>query len=183
MRAARPGFLSVNKSGNFSVNANELVEAGVDDIPAVMEIERGEGYARLVGKNSADEHRALMGSDGVSYLLLKDEDGAAQGFALLTGLGSPDGIVLLQRIALRMPGQGNGQVFLSALVDRVFADPAHFRFWLDVLEHNDRARRACRAAGFVEEGILRESRVLQNGQRANLVVMSILRGDWLTAFM
>lgn len=43
--------------------------------------------------------------------------------------------------------------------------------------HNDRARRAYAAAGFVEEGVLRDALVTDRG-RVSLVVMSVLRSEW-----
>lgn len=172
-----------DESGNFSVNVNDLRVAGTEDIPAIMSIERIEKFAGLIGHNTEEEHLARMQDMQSRYLLIGGEQDEIGGFAILTGLGSGDGIVFLKRIAVRRPGKGLGRQFLSTLIDYIFADPAHFRFWLEVFEHNQRARRAYHASGFVEEGILREACLMKNGQRQNLVVMSILRGDWLTAFI
>lgn len=49
--------------------------------------------------------------------------------------------------------------------------------WLDVKTHNERARRAYVAAGFVLEGTLREA-LLSDGAYESLDVMSVLEPDW-----
>jgi RimJ/RimL family protein N-acetyltransferase len=51
--------------------------------------------------------------------------------------------------------------------------------WLDVFEHNARARHVYRSVGFVEEGVLREC-VKQQERYASLVVMSILENEYRT---
>ncbi len=170
-------------TGTNDLNSLELFEATTDELPVIMDIERGRGFEKLVSRSSEAEHQALMDDPQNKYVVFRNDDGAIGGFALLTGMGAPEGSVLLKRIALRNPGKGYGRNFLTALVDRVFSDPCHHRFWLDVFEHNERARRACQAAGFVQEGILRDSHVMAKGQRVSLVVMSVLRRDWLTAFI
>lgn len=51
------------------------------------------------------------------------------------------------------------------------------RLYLEVFAENTRARDAYRAAGFTEEGVLREH-VFKNGRYRDLVQMGILRREW-----
>lgn len=53
------------------------------------------------------------------------------------------------------------------------------RLCLDVFEDNVRARAAYRAAGFVEEGVLREH-IFKDGRYHDLVRMGILRDEWVS---
>ena len=54
------------------------------------------------------------------YLVFEDAEGARRGFAILTGLRSPERAVELVRIAVDAPGQGLGTAALSRLVAHVF---------------------------------------------------------------
>ena len=61
----------------------------------------------------------------------------------------------------------------------MFSTCAAHRVWIDVKVHNDRARRAYTAVGFVQEGILRERRCCRTAIYESLVIMSLLREEWL----
>ncbi len=54
------------------------------------------------------------------------------------------------------------------------------RVFLTVNDNNERAIRAYRACGFVEEGRLREH-VWSNGAYIDLVYMGVLRAEWVGA--
>jgi diamine N-acetyltransferase len=71
-----------------------------------------------------------------------------------------------------MPERRDGQTTLA--VDLCFGDLGANRLWLDVFDDNERARRAYRAVGFREEGILREAARRQDGSLGSLVVMAML---------
>ena len=47
-----------------------------------------------------------------------------------------------------------------------------------MFDDNQRARRLYRAAGFVEEGRLREAALKETGRPADLVIMSILAREY-----
>lgn len=51
------------------------------------------------------------------------------------------------------------------------------RLYLNVFADNVRARAAYRAAGFREEGVMREQ-IYKNGKYHDLINMGILRGEW-----
>ena len=80
------------------------------DIPDLMAIERGEGFAELVGRWSAEQHAAEMAASGSRYLAARDDGGAVEGFALLQGLDDPHRTATLRRIAVIRPGRGLGGV-------------------------------------------------------------------------
>ena len=76
-------------------------------------------------------------------------------------------------------GGGYGRDAISILLDYAFRLRNFRRVYLAVNGNNERAIRAYRACGFVEEGRLREH-VWSNGVYVDLVYMGILRGEWET---
>ena len=77
------------------------------------------------------------------------------------------------------PGRGYGTPFLGMVLDWVFREATAYRVWLDVLADNDRARHVYMRGGFIEEGLLRRAYKLPDERRIDLILMSILRPEWL----
>ncbi len=75
-------------------------------------------------------------------------------------------------------GQGYGREAVALLVEYAFRYRNFRRVWLWVHARNERAQRAYRACGFVEEGRLREH-VWSDGAYDDAVYMGILRDQWL----
>lgn len=148
------------------------------DIPVIMEIERTPGFEAYVGRSERSQHEALMAVADTRYIMLEDETGPA-GFAILQGAGAANGIIYLKRIAIRSPGKGLGKQFLTELIRLSFEEYGAAKFWLDAFETNARARRVYASCGLQHDGVLREHYPLADGTRANLVVMSVLKREWL----
>jgi RimJ/RimL family protein N-acetyltransferase len=153
-------------------------QATPSDIPAIMAVERMPGFEGLVGRFSHDEHEAEMAKQSVRYLVARDERGDVGGFALLQGVGDPDGRVHLKRIAVREVGRGTGSALLGATVAWLFSETDANRVDLDVFVENERARRAYEKAGFTIEGRLREYHRVADGSYRDMWLMSILRREW-----
>ena len=147
------------------------------DIPAIMEVERMPGFEEFVGRWSHDEHAAEMARPSVRYFVLR-RGGSIDGFAILQGVGNPDGRVHLKRIAVRNAGSGDGSRLLREVLRILYATTETNRVDLDVYKTNDRARRAYEKAGFVTEGTLREFHRRPDGTFADMWLMSILRREW-----
>lgn len=73
--------------------------------------------------------------------------------------------------------QGYGREAVALLIDYAFRYRNFERVWLWVHASNERAIRAYRAAGFVEEGRMRRH-VWSNGVYDDVVSMGILREEW-----
>jgi RimJ/RimL family protein N-acetyltransferase len=152
-------------------------KADSDDIAFVMSVEGLPGYADLVGEWSHGQHESkLMDSDYVYLLALSD--GKPIGFAIFKGFEDVMGNLCLHRIAVAKTGAGVGTLFIAELLDWAFAIPVVDRLWLDVLPDNAVARRVYGKLGFVEEGVMRSALRYPNGRRADLLLMSLLRGEW-----
>lgn len=74
-------------------------------------------------------------------------------------------------------GRGYGREALALLVDYGFRLQNLRKLWLEVHGGNERAIRAYRAVGFVEEGRQREQ-VWSDGRYEDTVLMGLFRTDW-----
>lgn len=74
-------------------------------------------------------------------------------------------------------GQGNGREAIQILLHYAFHYRSLRRVYLIVNGTNERAMRAYRACGFVEEGRLRQH-VWSDGAYIDLVYMGVLRDEW-----
>lgn len=155
-----------------------LRRASPDDIGFIMEAERLPGYDYFIGRYSAEEHKAYLTSEAFAYLIGEDANGMPVGFAILKDLDNRDGNVCIKRIAVAVPDQGYGSQLLSSAIDFVFRETETFRLWLTVVRGNDRALSVYRKNDFVEEGAKRQSALLPDGSRADMVMISILRPEW-----
>ena len=82
--------------------------------------------------------------------------GQPLGYAILQGIQNPHGSIEPTRIVVSRPDRGWGKEALRFLIRRCFDELGVHRLWLDVMEHNERARHGYESVGFVREGTLRE---------------------------
>lgn len=147
------------------------------DIPFIMSVEALPGYAERVGRFTAAEHREKMADRDVAYWIGSD-GGEKVGFAVLQGLQNTMRNIALHRFAVARAGRGLGQAFLTQLTAHVFMERGAERFWLDVLPHNEPARRLYARLGFLEEGLMRQALRYPDGRRADLILMALLKEEW-----
>ncbi len=150
------------------------------DIPFLMQAERGPGYDRLVGQSGAETHAAFI-ADPANAVLVAAREGADGGFVILSGLQDRHNGVCLKRVVSATTDGGFGTAMVRAALDWIFSETAAPRAWLDTLRHNARAAHVYRKIGFVEEGVFREAYQMPDGTRADRIVFSILRREWLSA--
>jgi ribosomal protein S18 acetylase RimI-like enzyme len=155
----------------------EVHAATKSDIPAIMLIERVDGYARLVGRWDADQHAAEMENPSSRYLLARQRTETA-GFAMLRGVGSANQCVQLKRIAVQNAGHGIGSRLLRSVLQVCFDDLAAHRVELFVFVDNERAYRAYLKTGFVEEGVIRDLHRDADGNFRSMRLMSLLKPEW-----
>ncbi len=119
-----------------------------------------------------------MALPGSLYLVAEDAGGKTQGFLLLQRLDDADLCAHLRRIAVAHPGAGLGAVLLEAALAHVFGNTQAHRCQLHVYVDNERARRVYVRAGFTQDGILRDARLMPDGGFKSTRLMSILRPEW-----
>lgn len=74
-------------------------------------------------------------------------------------------------------GQGYGPEAADLILGYGFEQLGLHRIGLEVYSHNPRALRAYEKAGFVREGVLRES-YFRNGVYHDTIVMAVLESEW-----
>jgi RimJ/RimL family protein N-acetyltransferase len=124
-----------------------------------------------------DQDAAKGGRDGARFAI--EADGVMIGQCGLSAFNETDRTTELG-IAIGDKdywGRGYGRDTVRVLVEYAFRYRNMRKVWLRVWGNNERGIRAYRAAGFVEEGRLRQH-VWSAGEYVDLVYMGILRDDW-----
>lgn len=127
-----------------------------------------------------DQAVAKGGRDGMSFAI--EVDGLCIGQCALfnvneTGRTCELGITIGDKTYW---GKGHGREAIQLLLRYAFHYQNYRKVWLHVHAANERAIRAYRACGFVEEGRQR-AHVWSNGGYDDLVSMGILREEWVGA--
>lgn len=92
-------------------------------------------------------HRANLADDAFHYLMAVDTEGEPLGYAILKD--DDDGRVEWRRVVIAAPGKGIGKTFMKDVLDH-FITAGKSAIWLDVYEHNARARHVYEGLGFTE---------------------------------
>lgn len=143
------------------------------DLDFVVEAESAPENARWVSVWTRDQHAAALADPDIAHYIIEHQ-GSTVGYVILAGRRSPHDTIEFRRVVVTAKGGGIGRAVVRAVKRLAFEEFGAHRLWLDVNEHNARARALYRSEGFVEEGILRECLRGPEG-RESLVVMSLLR--------
>jgi RimJ/RimL family protein N-acetyltransferase len=161
----------------------KLQTAALSHIDFILSQEAREEFSRFILSWSRDKHlQNLQNPDQHYLMLISDADTdteAIAGYAILSGLQSPHRSIELTRIVIAEPGKGLGKTALKLIQKRVFEEYQAHRLWLDVFEHNHRARQVYESVGFKQEGILREA-IRQGESYDSLVIMSMLEQEYFS---
>lgn len=147
--------------------AVELAGGGDHPMPQSM--------ARL--ESEFDQRASAGGRDGESFAIQADGN-----FVGTCGVFNFDGLAQTCELGIGIGnklywGKGYGREAIALLVDYAFRYRNIRKVWLRVHGVNERAQRAYKAVGFVEEGRLR-AHVFSNGAYDDLIHMGILREEW-----
>jgi len=154
-----------------------LVPSTASSLDEVLRIERDPENSPFIRQWSLEQHSDSLRASDAAHLTAIDSRGSVVGYVILPGLDNPDRSLEFKRIAIADKERGLGKEVVQQVKRIAFDDYGAHRLWLEVMEHNERARRLYRSAGFVEEGTHRES--LKQGERfISLVVMSMLKQEY-----
>jgi len=151
------------------------------DIDFIVSTETNEENSKFIISNSKKEHLFLIKDENIKHLIVKSNDKKRIGFVILAGIKTKHKSIEFRRLVISFKGKGYGSKTIKMIKQFCFEELNCNRLWLDVLETNFRARHVYKKAGFKEEGVLRESIVIEN-EFKNLVIMSILKKEY-TAFV
>ena len=152
---------------NFA-NDLEVELAGGGDPPMPRTLERLEkDFEREVSEPLRDRTNFAIEADGecIGTCGLFNIDRTARHAELGIGIGDRE-----------YWGRGYGREAVSLLLDYAFRLRNLRRVWLEVHSANERAIRAYRSCGFVEEGRMREH-VWLGGRYVDNVIMGVLREE------
>lgn len=147
------------------------------DLPFVLATEDHARRAGFVGGWTEAEHRAALTDPGTLHWTL-EVDGERVGTLILRGIGGTDRNIELKRITLAVTDHGYGRQAFRLLKRHVFETLGAHRLWLDVFEHNHRARHLYESEGFVVEGVMRECFRTPDGW-ASLILLSMLEHEYV----
>lgn len=159
-------------------NALDIHLTTIQDLTFVLTIEKSESNRAFIGQWSIEEHTAAINDPNILHLTLKDSSGKRVGNIIVTGLQDPHLTVCIKRIVIHTKGLGYGKLSLRLLTDWIFKHTQTHRLWLDVRDHNHRARHVYESSGFILEGTLREC-VKVGEHFESLHILSILRDEYL----
>jgi RimJ/RimL family protein N-acetyltransferase len=184
-----PGHISGPDFATMPVLSSDLVTLRVltgADEHAIMAMYGDSDVRHLTGSHSDIDPTAGLAwlvsraeqADRLDLAIVERMTGACVGEAVLNQW-DPANQSCNFRIALdpRVHGRGLGTEATRLIVGYGFERLGLHRISLEVYAFNPRARRAYEKAGFVAEGVLRES-LLWEGERVDATVMSILAHEW-----
>jgi RimJ/RimL family protein N-acetyltransferase len=137
-------------------------------------------YAR---PSTAQEQAEMLNSrrspNSVNFALRTLDDDRLIGFVVIHSIewNNQCGTLAIGIGEAAYRGKGLGGEALKLILNYAFNELNLYRVGLDVISNNERALRAYRKAGFVEEGHMRAS-VYRDGKRLDRILMSVLRDEW-----
>lgn len=150
-----------------------------DDLDFVLSAEHSAEHQAFVSMWTRDQHLAALASDDIAHLIIERvADSNPVGYILLAGLANVHQSIEFRRIVVTDKNKGYGKEALRLIKKVAFEERGAHRLWLDVKEHNVRARHVYEGEGFVVEGVIRECVRVKEGFES-LVLMSILRTEYV----
>lgn len=148
------------------------------DLAFVIAAESADDNRRFVAQWTQAQHEAALNNTDIRHMIIERlSDRMPVGYLILAGLESPHRSIELRRIVITEKRKGYGRQALRLLMKLAFEGQGAHRLWLDVKDHNTRARQLYRSEGFVEEGTLREC-YKKEDEFESLVIMSMLRSEY-----
>jgi diamine N-acetyltransferase len=161
--------------------AIELRRTTEHDLPYVLSTEGDDESRHFIAVWPAEKHRAALDDTNIAHLIIQSQPNRQPiGFVILAGLQGEHRSIEFMRIVVTGKGKGYGRAAVSAVKRLAFETLSAHRLWLDVKEHNTRARAVYEKEGFRYEGTLRECLKGPEGFES-LVVMSVLEHEYHNA--
>jgi RimJ/RimL family protein N-acetyltransferase len=155
-----------------------LLRTTQDDLDFVLSAEQSAENRSFVSVWEREQHLGALTSKDLSHLIIENiTDDSRVGYIILAGLADANQSIEFRRIVVTEKGKGYGKEALRLVKQMAFQELKAHRLWLDVKEHNVRARHVYEWEGFVAEGVLRDC-IKAEGGFESLVVMSMLCGEY-----
>jgi diamine N-acetyltransferase len=150
----------------------------VSDLDFVIASEQADENSPFIVVWTREQHELSLSSADMAQLIIQHKaKDKPVGYVILTGLAQPHQSIEFRRIVVTDKGNGYGRESLRLIKKMAFDELGAHRLWLDVKEHNTRARHLYESEGFVVEGVLREC-IKVGDTFESLVVLSILQSEY-----
>ncbi len=160
----------------------KLRKTTLKDISFVIEAERSAENKQYIGQWEYLQHTASLSDKNLKHFILeRTSDNLSVGYIILAGIGNIDQSIEFRRLVVTMKGFGYGKEALQLVKMLAFENWDSNRLWLDVRDHNVRALQLYKAAGFIEEGLLREC-VKVDDHFESLIILSMLKSEYKNVF-
>ncbi|WP_212637381.1 GNAT family N-acetyltransferase [Salmonella enterica] len=159
------------------VGDEKEMSAWYDDVFYLRSLDTEPAYPR----SEAKIEKEINGTKGTFYFHIRTlEDDRLIGFVTLHSLewNNQRGTLAIGIGSEKDRGQGFGDEALKLILHYAFMELNLFRLSLDVIANNKNAINLYLRNGFIKEGVIRKA-VCRDNQRHDLIVMGILRQDWL----
>ena len=144
------------------------------DLDFVLAAEYAPDNRSYINPWTREQHVQALSNDDLAHFIIEtDTDGQPIGYIILAGLAQGHQSIEFRRIVITAKGQGYGKAALRLVKTLAFEEWQAHRLWLDVKEHNARARHVYAVEGFIVEGLLRECLKTED-HFESLVIMSML---------
>jgi diamine N-acetyltransferase len=152
-----------------------------NDLDFVIESEQNPENVLYIEQWEKERHKKALSNKDILHLIVENAATCESiGYVILAGIESTSHSIEFKRIVICEKGKGFGREALKLIKKTAFGKLNAHRLWLDVKYKNTRARNLYKSEGFIEEGILRQC-ILYNGSYESLVIMSILKNEYVAA--
>lgn len=150
-----------------------------NDLNFVLQAEQNQENLPFVTQWTKQQHfNSLSNRDIAHFIIEKITDKIYVGYAILAGLSNLNQSIELRRIVITDKGKGYGRETLQLIQKLSFEELSAHRLWLDVKEHNLRAKKLYESEGFIIEGCLREC-LKTSDKWESLIIMSMLKKEFV----
>jgi len=151
--------------------------AEVRDLIFILAAENHPDNAPFVSTWTQQQHEQALIDRDLLTQVIEGPNHEPVGYVMVAGLESPHRSVELRRLVITEKGKGYGRQVLRLVKRFIFEEQRAHRLWLDVKDHNLRAKHLYESEGFVVEGTLREC--LKNGEMfESMVILSMLSVEY-----
>ncbi|WP_445505724.1 GNAT family N-acetyltransferase [Niallia sp. 03091] len=161
-------------------NSTILIRKTIEsDLSYIITTESHKDNLPYIMQWSRDEHlHAIQQDTNLMHLIvIEKKENKPVGYLLINGLNDSNESIELKRTAFSDKGKGYGRQMLQLMKKWVFTEKKANRFWLDVVDHNQKAKALYESEGFIEEGLQREA-VKINNQFESIYLMSMLKKEY-----
>jgi diamine N-acetyltransferase len=146
------------------------------DLDFVLTAENHPDNRDSVSQWTREQHEQTISTPNALHFVI-EADNVIVGYTMLHGLTDPNQSLCIQRLVITQKGNGYGKATLRLLQKRAFEEWHSHRLWLDVRDHNHRAKHVYESVGFHLEGVMREC--VKKGDRfESIAIFSILKSEY-----